>query len=114
MMKNIKLILEASRNKACDENVKNDQDDQVDIKTSRCKDCDKGKCAQKGTFFANRFPSLRNFVNKKLEMEKTKRTFVTSVFKVRWAYFFRNPTFLLTKFPRDGKCVREKNTYLLM
>ena len=25
----------------------------------------KFKCAQKGTFFANRFPSLRNFVNKK-------------------------------------------------
>ena len=28
--------------------------------------CLKGKCAREGTFFANRFPSLRNFVNKKV------------------------------------------------
>ena len=28
--------------------------------------CIKGKCAQEGTFFANRFPSLGNFVNKKV------------------------------------------------
>ena len=35
MMKNIKLILEASRNKASDENVENDQDDQVDIRSKQ-------------------------------------------------------------------------------
>ena len=26
----------------------------------------KGKCAREGTFFANRFPSLGNFVSKKV------------------------------------------------
>ena len=32
----------------------------------------KGKCAQEGTFFANRFPSLGNFVNKKVGFRKNK------------------------------------------
>ena len=51
---------------------------------------------------------------KKLEIEKTKTTFVISVLKVvyLWLWFFRYQTFLLTKFPREGKCVREKSTYL--
>ena len=34
----------------------------------------KGKCAREGTFSANRFPSLGNFVLKKLDFEKTKHT----------------------------------------
>ena len=35
----------------------------------------KGKCAREGTFFANRFPSLGNFVNKKVGFrKKTKPT----------------------------------------
>ena len=29
-----------------------------------------GKCAQEGTFFANRFPYLGNFVNKKVGFRK--------------------------------------------
>ena len=33
MLKNIKLILEASRNEACDENVENDEEYQVDIRS---------------------------------------------------------------------------------
>ena len=32
MMKKIKLMLESSRNKACDENVENDEEYQVDIR----------------------------------------------------------------------------------
>ena len=35
MMKNIKLILEVSRNKACDENVENDEENQVDIRSKQ-------------------------------------------------------------------------------
>ena len=31
---------------------------------------DKGKCAQEGTFFANRFSSQGNFVNKKVGFRK--------------------------------------------
>ena len=30
----------------------------------------KGKCVQEGTFFENRFPSLGNFVNKKVGFRK--------------------------------------------
>ena len=30
----------------------------------------KGKCAQEGTFFANRFSSLGNFVKKKVGFQK--------------------------------------------
>ena len=35
MMKKIKLILEASRNKACDENVENVEEYQVDIRSKQ-------------------------------------------------------------------------------
>ena len=35
MLKNIKLILEASRNKACDENVENVEEYQVNIRSKQ-------------------------------------------------------------------------------
>ena len=35
MIKNIKWILEASRNKACDQNVQNNEDYQVDVRSKQ-------------------------------------------------------------------------------
>ena len=35
MIKNIKWILEASRNKACEQNVQNDKEYQVDIRSKQ-------------------------------------------------------------------------------
>jgi hypothetical protein len=51
------------------------------------------------------FPSLGIFVSKKVgNQKKTKTTFIISVLKMysMWSYFFQNPTFLLTKIPREG------------
>ena len=54
----------------------------------------KAEFAEEGTFFANRFPSLRTFGNKKLEFEKTKptyyTTFKTDKFKVVFVFSISN------------------------
>ena len=41
----------------------------------------KAEFAEEGTFFANRFPSLRTFVNKKLDIEKKQAHFYYISFK---------------------------------
>ena len=56
----------------------------------------KAELLQVGIFFRSQFPSLGIFINKKLEIEKTKTTFIICIsFKsyILGGLIFRNPTF---------------------
>ena len=57
--------------------------------------------SQVGIFIVNKFPSQSSFINKKLEIEKTKTTFSYQYSKLytRWSHI---PTFLLLKLLREG------------
>ena len=59
----------------------------------------RGKVMGSWYFFQEPIPSLGNILIKKLEIEKTKLTFVTSVLKVLYyvGLVFSNYNFLLTK-----------------
>ena len=79
---------------------------------------DKAEFAEKGTFFANRFPSLRTFVNKKdgiwnnyVSPPSIHTTFKTDVIKV--VLVFLISSFFINKKFQGRKSVGEISTYLL-
>ena len=73
--------------------------------------CIKAEIAQVSTFFANRFPYLRNFVRKKMEIEITK-TIMSSISTFKTDITIVALVFSIFNFLREGNMFEKKNSYL--
>ena len=74
----------------------------------------KAEFAEEGTFFSQTdFLPWEFLLIKKLEIEKTKPTFVISVLKVQYlvGFVFSKSNFFINKISQGRKSVREKSTF---